>query len=394
MSDQVNLLVCLSAQHSFIRITELHFFNLVTAIAPVMNVKLLSSGSDLQALVRLSDRQAADRVIQNLDGRSTDLGRVRVLLSTEDHVDYQWGFNGKNQCHKREVFGAVSSNSIQYLNSLKKDRSIGFGSYGLFKNGARDMANKTMEPMSFIDPLNMTQCTNINGLSQNYGNKKPITDKTNDNKPLFENKNCPNATIQSQDENEESECGIRIEVTHDDPAQLVEKKVLKAFRRFGRVFNMSFDENKSAWVLEYGSSKEVRKVSKVLANNKLFGYRLKSVDNSTGLLDKGASSSDTTKPSSENKIESNPNITSVVDNRTFKSDCSTIRIEFKSNKLSPEYVCVAIARIHKPCQLSFGFDKRRNTRFCLADFRFAYQAAEVLVTISQSNNGFSCRFSD
>lgn len=385
MSDQVNVLVCLSAQHSFIRITELHIYNLVNIIAPVLSIKLLSSEGELRALVQLLDHTAANFVIAELDGRSTALGQVRVLLSQHSNVDYKWNATTKLRSCKRRPLEQIVANSTQYLNSFKKQANMQ-ESYSLFGSDSQN-ANKSANPTFILNTLDSTLYTKKE--------EACLTSNSNDSRPDKDTA-CPStknmdATMQSSIIVNNSDADVTVEITHEDVAQLAEKKVLKAFRRFGRVFNMRFDENRTVWILEYGTIKEVNKVIKVLNNDKLFGYKVYS----TPALTKNQGLNH------ETKLKQSTSLNSVVESKDYstqearqadKASRSSLRIDLKSQTYTIESVCLAVARIHKPVQLSFAHDVVGNNNFCIADFKFTYEAGEVLVAMNQAKNGLSCRF--
>lgn len=148
---------------------------------------------------------------------------------------------------------------------------------------------------------------------------------------------------------------------------------------------MAYDEKRQEWTLEYGSAKEVSKVTKVLANNKLFGYRLRNAEPSINR------STDATSPSLEHKGSSRDTSAEILSSEGVTLNRSSLRIDVLSDEVTLENICSIVARIHVPVQISFGYDPVDGIRTCIADFNFVHEAAEALVTISREHTDLSCR---
>ena len=383
MNCQVNLLVCLSAQHPFICLSELHFYHLVNAIVPVINVQLTKSNTQLHALVKVQDLPSAHFAIAKLNGAQTTLGTIRVALAGKTHTCFADGT--AHPGHQSE-FGA-KTNHFKTQNSTQN----------LFNSNylSNSMLNNTMLTN------NVEFSANQAALKNNKENKPPkrgLALKPSKNQDCSEevvvSDKIKNITtdFKSTAEFSNSQTENRIHITHDDVAQLSEKKVLKAFRRFGRVFGLHFIEEQSTWVLEYGSIKEVSKVTKVLNNNKLFGYRLRNGLHTVSQSTKATTPVNISTPSVRKETPSNKHSTDLSDNNTSLASRSTLRIDLTNSTMSIEKLCLIVARIHKPVQMSLGLDSDRKSRFCFAEFNFLHQAAEVLVALDGTVSRLRCRF--
>lgn len=379
MSDQVRLLLCLSSQPSYINITERHIRNLVDPIASAAEIRLLSGKGDTRALLRLANQAMADRVAQSLHGITTSLGRVGIY-----DVDAGAGLKAALDGSKA-VLGHISLNTTQ---SPWNDSAPSSD-----ENGQKTKTRFILPKRAILPPVQLLPSIQLCGAEQgvsHFGGIGPSKSalKHDIGCGREEDKQHPSGTTLDTVQTGVAACFI--EVTHPDGAQMTEKKVLKAFRRFGRIFNMRFDENKNAWLLQYGSDKEVRKVAKVLANNKLFGYVLQSKDEhmdanahaaifGTGFYPSPASSKDNVK---------------LMDCPPTNAWRSTLRIDFSGPALSLDRLCLAMARVHKPLEVSACLDPVRNRAFALARFTCLSEAAEVLMELGRTSSRLRARFAD
>lgn len=387
MISPVSLLVNLRSRHTFIRITDLHLYHLVAAVAPVAGVQMLENSLNCRALVKVSDQAAADSVIARLDGAHTELGSVRVSRADADFVASaaNLGRPSKLKAEKENVRQfKLKSMGLKEGPGDSKDRKTSLSIFGSTKQ-ARDSL-QTQDSRNVIFGV---------GNSRHIGdtNAKAV-------RQLEENPCNTSLAIKTQlpvqnskVSSDLSELPIRhtVHVTHDDSVQLSEKRVLKAFRRFGRVLNLSFDPHVSVWALDYNSAKEVSKVLKVLANNKLFGYKLAETQQHH-LLFSGLASPINVSPrngtSSEDTSAGRKGDVLTVARR------SSVRFETRCSALSLESLCVDVARVHVPVQISLGYDSIRRSHFCIADFKSVHEAAEVLVSVGQAHRSVSCKFAD
>lgn len=374
MTTQVDLLVHVNSKHSFIRITELHIYHLVATVAPVVNIHMLDEQPHYRALARVADTLTANLVVKALNGSATELGTVWVsavelgqaLLAREGGRNRGSDSAKENIKYKEPVLAQLNSTAAPWTP---------FGGSHQARNGslaANTLAALTKPSQSRTD------------VGKAPKQQKAVEIK-HGNTPLSNNINHGNTTALSSVTNTNSNTVVHLCITHDSTAQLAEKKVLKAFRRFGRVFNMSYDEKRREWTLEYSSAKEVSKVTKVLANNKLFGYRLSSVNSS---IDR---STETCSPSHELKSSSKNTSAEINSSEGATVDRSSLRIDVMDGDVTLEKICSIVASVHIPVQMSFGYDPVRGIRTCVADFNFVHQAAEALVAIGQQHENLCCR---
>jgi len=329
---------------------------------------------------------SANTVIQKLNGAQTELGSVRVSVAdTEAMVN---GFACPAQAGKKEdkenlkhakASRKFASSALQRENGQQP----AFALFGSSKQ-VREPVNvrETQNSNSGVDKSRLIDATDAYCISN-------IENNTCNTSLMIKTQSPVQMTKDSTD-NSDVDARHAIRVTHDEPAQLAEKRVLKAFRRFGRVFGMLFDESSACWTLEYGSSKEIAKVFKVLTNNKLFGYKL--VHEEANKL----SINDVSPTACSLRFTPSSKDISVSQKCAVKTQAhrSSIRIELHSKTLTLESLCLDVARCHIPVQISLGYDSVRRTHFCVADFRFAHEAAEVLVSLGQARRDLTCKFTD
>lgn len=376
MINQVDLIVNVNSKHSFIRISELHIYNLIASVAPVLNVCMLDMQPHYRALARVANISIANLVIKELHGSSSELGIVWVSLAEA----------GQELLAPRKIRNCgldLEKENIKY----KEPKSAS----QIFKNplwtpfsGARQalkgsFANNT--------PVASTFLSKVDSDTSKSPTKPEIIEIKHGNTPLSLNINHGNITSHSTATVTNTGSDIRLCITHESTAQLVEKKVLKAFRRFGRVISMSFDQKRNEWTLEYSSAKEVNKVSKVLTNNKLFGYRLASHNAYISC------STEKILPILERKQRSASTVADNFFNEDVDVRRSSVRIDVMDSTLTSENVLFIVASIHVPVQMSFGYDAERGINICIAHFNLMHQAAEVLVTLGQKHEQLCCRLS-
>lgn len=382
MSEQVRLMLCLSAQPSFIKLTERHIRNLVDPITTAVDIRLLPSSGDIRALLHLQNQAAADRLALNLHGITTQLGRVGIY-DVDAVADVKTALYGS-----REVFGHFSLNTTQFPFSncaASSDKKALNCKVRVSNTKCTDF--KTAQVLQSTLPLTTVL---VKPRSNGLVAKSPAFDAPNKENHEIDTKQQVSGTTLDSVQRVEPCADAVITVTHQDAAQLVEKKVLKAFRRFGRIFGMQFNDSKATWVLQYGSVKEVRKVAKVLANNKLFGYTLHPEDKLSAV----ACDAEEYNAGSSSQPTSNQTKLKLVNAATSSARRSTLRIDYSGSTLNFEALCLAVAKVHKPSEASACLDPVRNQSFALMHFAFLFEAAEVLVELGRTCEGVRARFAN
>lgn len=385
MNSHVNLIVSVRARHQFIRISDLHLYHLIAAVTPVVGIQMLECSINCRASVAVSDVAAANEVIEKLNGAHTELGSVRVSVAEDNGAVNGLACNAyASKKESKENLKSVKD-SLKFSKSDFCKENGQQKVYALFGNAKQ--ARRNVDVWESLNSKLGDSNQRLVGESATSGTKQ-VEDNTCNTSLLL-------ATQKSNIQNGKnlSECPDEpqsIRITHDEPAQLTEKRVLKAFRRFGRVFAMSFDADNACWTLEYSSQKEIGKVNKVLANGKLFGYRLAHEEpHKASIIDASPTACSLRyTPSSKDVNHGRPCAVKTP------AHGATIRIDIHGKQLTLESLCLNVARIHVPVQISLGFDSVRRTHFCVADFRFAHEAAEVLVHMSQSRRDLTCKFAD
>ena len=389
MDASVSLQVCLSAQHPFIRVTELHIYHLVSAIAPVLNVEMLSTESPLRALVKVPDLESATAVVESLDGMRTGFVTVQVSLLGQINLKQNQETENKNcgmvqkgkilsNCDTGRYHNTPGNRYVENQAHLSQEQTRSIQSADGFSTQLQSPTSHN----SFTQPNGDLICLHQQNADSNI-DLKPLYRKAATLSPLTDHLTD---TLNSQEHR-------FIETTHDVPVQLVEKKVLKAFRRFGRVYNMTFDKSRSIWILEYGSEREVNKVIKVLQSNKLFGYRVYSdVPQGSILSDRAPKTAIVALPSQNENLTVKNVDTAFSGARNKRTVRSTLHVDLSSSRLKLKQVCLIVAKVHRPVEIRFGLDCFQKSSFCLIDFEFTHEAADALVSLCGKHKDLICRF--
>ena len=387
MNSHINLIVSVRTRHQFIRISDLHLYRLIAAITPVIGLQMIESSVNCRALVRVTDVVCSNAVIERLNGAQTELGSIWVSVAEGDAMVNEFACNTHaSKKDGKENFKNVKDSQKRASTGLHRENGPQ-PAYALFGS-----AKQVRESFNVCESLNLKLSdskSRLVGESATTG-IKDVEDNTCNTSLLIKTQQSNIQTAKNSTEDSDVLTSYAICITHDESAQLAEKRVLKAFRRFGRVFNMAFNAENSCWTLEYSSPKEIGKVSKVLSNDKLFGYRLVHAEPHKSSINDVSPTACSLRYTPTSK-DISPAQVCVVKTQTHTR---AIRIDIHSRALTLESLCLNVARIHVPVQISLGFDSVHRTHFCIADFRYAYEAAEVLVSMNQQRKNLTCKFAD
>lgn len=379
MPQQINLLVCLSPSVSRQAITPISFYGIVTSVTRVLNIRIITFEGQIKAFVQVLDQSSADLVIQKLNGKLLNIGKIKVFISDKQFVNYTQSLEdilGGNQ----QISGIdLNMAPFQIQNSESKSIYRGFSykpefalnnektNAAIMRNSGTESALQTsIERIGKLDP-----CTELKA-------HKPSLTRLDEAYPSYKDHNYEVQTV-SDGINKLKEHFI-IKITHHEPTALCSKTVSKIFRRFGRIISLKFDHEYALWYIEYKSHKDVLKVLKAIDTDKLFGYKL------SNLLKDDIKNNIATLTLEESK-------STKIEDKIGKSECigmistqilpAIIKFSNLDHNLTFEDVCRLFSRIHVPIQITECLDATSQRYVYFAEFRHYHQAAEALLNMNQ-----------
>ena len=290
MSKQlVNLLVYLSDKTRLNQSPEREIYTLVSLITRVHNMKLIAGGDVCKAFVQVVGLSAAQRVVESIGRAGKSKCRVSAVISKNADISYPRSVGELLGRHDR----------TRTTNSALSDAECAFGG-------------------------KLSQEQSASGLQINFFKSKPSTG---------ENQCEENVTT--------SVCTIC--VTHTDVEAMKGGRVLRIFRRFGRIVSLTFDYERVFWAVTYRSDKEVNKIANAIANDTLYGYQL-----------------------SEQEEFPQPKY---------------LRIAYAHSSPTLEEISVMVARVHMPSAVYACKEQNTSTPYFVVDFKCSRDAADALVVL-------------
>lgn len=348
------------------QVNELVFFHLVDQIAPVKNIRMIAHEGQLKAFVQVEDHMCAERVIAALNGQLMNVGKVKVFISNKGFVNYEQPLDQVIQkCLQEE----------QQEQSVVKRNSYSTLHIANVQSG-RQIDNCTESPQPITSKVaNMK----IGGVPLNPAAQRP-------RRPVLIKMNNfldSSALSQPMEEQPATTTPINplhaIKVTHSDEESLSHNRMLRVFRRFGRVINLVLDEEASCWTIVYRSTKDVEKAVKAVEEGKLFGYRLHGTNNSRTSIDQrgcGRKNFEREQPA----FAQRPAIRAAL------------RVTFNNTQVPLGSVAALVSRTHLPSKLTCFTNHKTSRCYYLVEYDYLYQAAEALVSLSHVPRDFEgCR---
>ena len=380
MSRSVNLLVCLSPSSTPETITELSFYTMINPIAKVTNIRMVAREGQMKAFVEVENQFKAELVIGELHGRLLNLGKVKIFVSNKESIYYNRSLEslllghcglsqeiyGKSRIECQDTTFPSKSNSNQFIDALKvlhKDKCTES------QNIDAQTQKKVLSTM-FFNNDNSKQAPLYNNIETDKITTKIIIsdhDKKVQNDHITENSNSATG---------------RIQVTHDNITTLDSKKVLKVFRRFGRVFELTFNSEKKFWNIQYKSLNEVIKAANAMSKNKLFGFR--PYPETTGFND---NREDSCINQQNNIIGSKNEFQPAIETNfvTLFDSSASLKISTNNNNMDIRDVCKLVSTVRVPLAVAQVVDISTKETYFLAAYLYRYEAAEVLVSLSTVN---------
>lgn len=84
----VTILCCINPVHPTEQITEFTFCQMLSPFTKVMNVKIFERGSQIKAFVQVQNKEQADLVIKEVDGKHMNIGKAKVFMSHKKYISF------------------------------------------------------------------------------------------------------------------------------------------------------------------------------------------------------------------------------------------------------------------------------------------------------------------
>ena len=356
MQRNPSLLVCLSPSVPLSQVNELVFFYLVDQITPVKNVRMIAVEGQVKAFVQVEDQKCAEMVIAALNGRLMNIGKVKVFISNKSFVNYEQRLSQVlERCMKeeREEPSAIKRDSYSTL-------------FGL--NGpSRQLDNRTENPHSFLNNVAENKNGGMPLDESTEKSRKPVLIKMDDFLEL-------SALSQPSEEQPTATSPINplhvIKITHEVEEALLQKRMLRVFRRFGRVMDMSLSAEAKCWTIVYRSTKDVEKAVTAINEGKLFGYRLLGPNYSqTSINQRGRN---------DKACKQKPPVIAQKPRAN-----AALRVSFRNMLMSIGSLAVLVSKIHLPSKITCFTNPKTSKCYYVVEYDYLYQAAEALISFSQ-----------
>lgn len=343
MQINPSLLVCLSPSVAPSQVNELIFYRLVDQITLVKNVRMIAYEGQLKAFVQVEDQEAANAVISALNGRLMNIGKVKVFVSNKSFVNYD-----QTLSQLLEKYPSMEDPRVAFTKHTSLSTMVGLNAKSLLPMDSWtpdiDVALKVLSSHSDKETCAIKMHDFLDSSAASVRNLKRLTSI-----------NVSNAVI----------------ITHEDTEAMSRNRVLRVFRRFGRVANMEMDLSTNSWVVEYRSVKDIEKAVKAINENKLFGYTL------------------TNSAVAPVNVEKASTLDKAIDfkksekrQQAFEEPKSTLRIEFNSLPFLLNTLVKLVSQKHLPNSLVSYSNPKNGRSYYNIQYDHMYQAAEALVNIT------------
>ena len=382
MQKSYNLLVCLSPAIATETLGEHSFYSIINPIAPVLNLKLISREGQFKAFVEVENKLKADLIISKLHDQILNIGKIKVFVSHKQNICYDrtldellFNFGGRNQVNGLK-------NKSEFLSLSLPSRESANGYTDLIK-----MLESNNQCRGLNDAKRENRNSDFDDLPTGVPDSKNL-DFRNDvlNEGLVMERTTPVTSKIDLNHSGISQVNLtsgNIKVTHDNITTQTHNKVIRIFRRFGRVYELNLNADKLFWEVQYRSEKNAIKALKAMHNDRLFGYRhYKANEHAPGhqLINKEPKLNTINK---ETRNQSSYN--SNINNTDIGKQLTSLTIITYKNVRTLEDVCKIVSAIHVPFRLMEAIDPKNDKQVYVAEFEYCYQAAEVLVSLSINN---------
>lgn len=377
MIKQVTLLVCLSPSVPHETIDELSFFDIVSPIVQVLNVRLIAREGQMKAFVQVPDQVSADLVIEKLHCQLLNLGKTKVFISNKSAINYTRNLD--------EILLMRTGEKSSSNKTLERSRGMDFQCHS---NESQDRPDKYQVRNKQNDHISQERTKE----AADSAYKKPFIGK--DLNQVFINKDrgtdCQNTKSSSEEKSiavmknmykistDSLQCSVKI--THSNLLELDSKKVSKIFRRYGRISNLFFNYDETYWTIIYSSPKDVQKVYKASTKNKLFGYELYGDDRYEANQQTEIIRADHDEESCDTREIIH--CLSGTDKQYSHDESVKLRIDVIDGYVNIEEICKMIAKVCIPIEIIQGFNLQTTGYFFVAKFNKYEEAAEVLFVLN------------
>lgn len=380
MLKSETLLVCLSPSIPHQEVDELCFYDMINPVAEVSNIKVIDKEGQMKAFVELSDRDATGLVIKAFHKKHTGIGKFKVFVSNKSRLVYSRSIvdilqqreeTCKFHLSRQETLTGIKLQTNEgEINPVSKNNSC------LEKKKALDLRAK----ISFNYQRNPNNSQDQQLLRQNYHTEMALYA----NPPIISN--CTLAKVDDLYRNETTSKLFEVQITHKNATFLREKKVLRSFKRFGRIVNCHFDPEKNSWKLRYRFTSEVQKIICIIEKNQFCDYQL--AEDKRNYL--------ATNPRNE-KIEDSFGGQHTYNNHNFSYFLSeTPKIEsaylciYANKRMTDIDVAKLVSRTHKPIELVQSISSVSKQLCFKVRFNYVYEASEVMIALTRAQKLVIC----
>lgn len=374
----VTLLCCINPSVESKDISELTVYETVSAVAPIRNLKLISSQGQVKVFVQVENQQVAEWIIGQLNGQSLEYGKMKVFLSHKKFV----AFEKPLQKVLAEAAGVTKGTQLT-SRSGKINNFSNSGSSGRLVHAKKDQENSDSRNSPFEDSANQDRYCHesFENLSKTKANHfgRPYGAQSRSMANFLDRRD----TIATENSRENSKTlmdpeGWRTVVLRNIRTDRVSCQMLfNLFGCFGNIHRLWFIESERAVFIEYEQAAHAEMVARsanlVPYFNDEMRIRLISESQAFECLDRI--------PEDRIKlVKGSFKFYRYKDDaaQPIKSFTRTLHFTNVSNKLTCETLCRVISELHTPTRLIEGQFRDRTEQSYIVEFENYQQCIEVL----------------
>lgn len=374
----VTLLCCINPSEPSAVINELTFFSLISPVAPIRNIKLISTYGQCKAFIQVENENIAQRIVRELNHKTLAIGRLKVFLSHKKYVAFD------------KPLTSVLADAAKSTPGRKL-------SPGLDGQGLSDIMGSSDYQPNFDEYFGDDYIQfNLNGQKNDFlrQTETPRKQHLGSNSDFISRKNSNQlAALGKQDSGETmatkylktqykprdvnlSLCKtVRIDNVRADRISC--QMILNLFGCFGNILNLFFIQNEKVVLLEFEQHKHARRVMDSANLAVYFGNSMV-VDlyNDSQTISYLQSI-----PSDEIKyVKGNFKFYRFKDleKKPTKALQTTLHITNVSANMDIESLCVVISQLHQPTKMLQGKFNGSTSDSFIIEFADLCQSLEVL----------------
>lgn len=367
----VTLLVCLSPSIMPELVSEMSFFGIVNSITPVRNLKMVCSEGQLKAFVQVKDEIAAASVINEVHGKTVDIGKLKVYVSHKKYVNYE---KTLADILKQAAQNTPAENNSETASKPEKEDNSAATSCNLRRNSGSGLSGsfgpRGSEDVKFTNSIFSREF-------KTSGAGREFLATSNGTQAKQSTLNKFSKTENSTQSNEEdASAKMRISITNDDPLELKSKKISEIFGQFGTIVKKIYDSANLIWTLVYDTEESAVIAAAHVKSAMVAEYRLATPAEKTSPVRKLDPDQNKADARSGPLFNNAPlRRCPVPDSNSMSS--SSLKIYDSSQSVSIETVCRLVARVHVPVQVLEARNVNGSKVFHIVKFTNQEEAANV-----------------